>query len=146
MLEHKKNIGTVVTGVIGEDVHIVGIRIMEYALGDSGFNVVPLGSQVTQEEFVGAAMETQANALLISSLSGHAETLIPGLRKKCTASGLENILIYLGGYLMVGKETEWDHIEKKFKAMGIDRIFPPGTSPTDAIKKLKIDLSEKQGK
>ena len=43
-----KEIGTVVLGVIGEDVHIVGARILEYALSDYGFKVVSLGAQVSQ--------------------------------------------------------------------------------------------------
>jgi methanogenic corrinoid protein MtbC1 len=35
---------TLVTGVIGEDVHIMGIRIVEHALRDAGFKIVSLGS------------------------------------------------------------------------------------------------------
>ena len=64
-----KVIGTVVLGVIGEDVHIVGARILEYALNDSGFNVISLGAQVSQEEFLDAAIETNADAILISSFN-----------------------------------------------------------------------------
>ena len=36
--------GTVVTGVIGEDVHIIGIRIVEHALRARGIqDCLPLG-------------------------------------------------------------------------------------------------------
>jgi methylaspartate mutase sigma subunit len=132
--------GTVVTGVIGDDVHIVGVRILEYALGQAGFKVVPLGSQVSQKEFVGAAIETNADAIFISSLSGHAEGLVPGLREKCVEAGRTGILLYLGGYLFVG-ETPWEGVEKKFKEMGIDRVYPPNTSPTRAIEDLESDIS-----
>ncbi|MGI6317741.1 MAG: cobalamin-dependent protein [Dethiobacteria bacterium] len=55
--------GTVVTGVIGEDVHIVGIRIIEQALNDNGFKVSSMGAQVSQEEFINAALETNADAI-----------------------------------------------------------------------------------
>ena len=72
MTNEKGSKRTVVTGVIGEDVHVVGIRILEYALGEAGFKVIPLGSQVSQKEFIDAAIETNADAILISSLSGHA--------------------------------------------------------------------------
>lgn len=133
---HKR---TVVTGVIGEDVHVVGIRILEYALGQAGFKVVALGSQVSQKEFIDAALETGADAILISSLSGHAETLIPGLREKCVEAGLTDVLLYLGGYLLVG-EMAWEAAEKKFKEMGIDRVYPPGTSPRLAIADLEADI------
>jgi methylaspartate mutase sigma subunit len=135
--------GTVVTGVIGDDVHVVGVRILEYALGEAGFRVVPLGSQVSQKEFIGGAIETNADAILISSLSGHAEALVPGLREKCLEAGLNDILLYLGGYLFVG-ETEWNGVEKKFKEMGIDRVYPPGTSLTRAIADLEADISARR--
>jgi len=61
--------GTLVTGVIGEDVHVVGIRILEYALGEAGFRVVSFGSQISQKEVVEAAIEVNADAILVSSLS-----------------------------------------------------------------------------
>ena len=55
---------TVVIGVIGADVHAVGNRIIEYALSQAGFNVVNLGVMVSQKEFVDAAIETNAKAIL----------------------------------------------------------------------------------
>ena len=131
--------GTVVTGVIGEDVHIVGIRILEYALGEAGFKVVPLGSQVSQKEFVEAAIEVNADAILISSLSGHAETLVPGLKEKCVEANLSDVLLYLGGYLLVG-ETVWEVVEKKFKGLGLNRVYPPGISPTQVMADLEVDI------
>jgi methylaspartate mutase sigma subunit len=143
MGENNASKGTVVTGVIGEDVHIVGIRILEYALGDAGFKVVPLGSQVSQKEFIEAAIEANGDAILVSSLSGHAETLVPGLREKCIEAGLSDLLVYLGGYLLVG-EMAWDAVEKKFRAMGIDRVYPPGTSPNRVITDLEADIASRR--
>ncbi|HUJ69728.1 MAG TPA: methylaspartate mutase subunit S [Syntrophorhabdales bacterium] len=131
---------TVITGVIGEDVHVVGIRILEYALGEAGFKVVALGSQVSQKEFVEAALEANGDAILVSSLSGHAATLIPGLKEKCIEAGLENVLLYLGGFLQVG-EMAWESAEAKFKEMGMDRVYPPGTSPKKVIADLEADIS-----
>jgi methylaspartate mutase sigma subunit len=142
-MSDNKSKGIVVTGVIGEDVHVVGVRILEYALGQAGFKVVPLGSQVSQKEFIGGAVEANADAILISSLSGHAEALIPGLREKCVEAGLKDIIIYLGGYLLVG-EMEWESAEKKFKAMGIDRVYPPSTSPALAIAHLETDIAARR--
>jgi methylaspartate mutase sigma subunit len=143
MSDDTKSKGTVITGVIGEDVHVVGIRILEYALGEAGFRVVPLGSQVSQKEFIGGAIEANADAILVSSLSGHAESLVPGLREKCLEAGLNDILIYVGGYLLVG-EMAWDEVERKFKAMGIDRVYPPSTSPTRAIADLEADIGNRK--
>ena len=67
----KENINIII-GTIGIDIHSWGMRILEYALRDAGFNVVSLGVQVSQQEFIDAARETNAAAILISSLGGHA--------------------------------------------------------------------------
>ncbi len=75
--------GTVVTGVIGDDVHVIGLRLMEYALLQSGFKVVSLGPLASQREFIDAAIETAADALFVSSLNGHGEMHMPGLRGAC---------------------------------------------------------------
>lgn len=128
-----------VMGVIGADVHSVGNKILEYAFREAGFEVVNLGVMVTQEEFVKAAVETDADAILVSSLYGHGEIDCPGLREKCDEAGLENIPLYIGGNLVVGK-TPFDEVEEKFKAMGYSRVYPPGTLPDVSIADLKKDL------
>jgi len=131
---------TVVTGVIGEDVHITGIRILEHALRSSGINVVSLGIHNFDDDFVNAAIETNADALLISSLAGHAKMLVEGLRSKCIEAGLDEVLLYLGGQLVVEKK-EWPEVEKMFLQMGFSRIYPPFTTPEPIVVDLKTDLS-----
>ena len=143
MKDGNESQGTLLTGVIGEDVHIIGIRILEYALTQAGFKVVPLGSQVSQKEFVEAAIESKADAIMVSSLSGHAESLVPDFREKCIEASLNDILIYLGGYLLIG-ETPWETVVNRFQGMGIDRIYPPGTSPAKVIPDLKADISARR--
>jgi len=64
---------TVILGVIGSDAHVVGITILEQALEAAGFDVVNLGVQSSQEEFVEAASANDAEAVLVSSLYGHAK-------------------------------------------------------------------------
>ena len=135
--------GTVVTGVIGEDVHIVGIRIIEHALNDYGFKVHSLGAQVSQEEFINAALETDADAILVSSFSGHAEILVRSFREKCMEAGLGDIILYIGGSLLISEER-WDEVEKKFKGLGFNRVYPPGTSPTKAVQDLIEDISQRR--
>jgi methylaspartate mutase sigma subunit len=143
MRDNNASKGTLVTGVIGEDVHIIGIRVLEYALGEAGFKVVPLGSQVSQKEFIEAAIEVNADAILVSSLSGHAEALVPGLREKCIEAGLNKVLLYLGGYLLVG-EMPWEGVEKKFRELGFDRVYPPGISLTQVFADLETDISSRR--
>lgn len=132
--------GTLVLGVIGADIHNIGITILATALRACGFKVVSLGILVSQEEFVQAATETAADAILVSSLCGHGELDCPGLRDKCTEAGLGNILLYVGGNIVVGKQ-EWDQVEAKFKAMGYDRAYAPGTTPQRFLEDLTADLA-----
>ncbi len=128
-----------VIGVIGADVHAVGIRILEYAFREAGFEVTNLGVMVSQEEFIGAAIETGADAIVVSSLYGHGELDCRGLREKCDEAGLVGILLYIGGNIVVGKQ-DFSDVEKRFHEMGFDRAFPPGTTPEEAIHWLKKDL------
>ncbi len=130
---------TIVLGVIGADVHAVGNQILEFAYTNAGFNVVNLGVMVSQEEFINAAVETNARAIIVSSLYGHGELDCRGLREKCAEMGYGDILLYAGGNLVVGK-VDFAETEKIFKSMGFDRVYPPGTTPEQGIEDLKSDL------
>lgn len=132
-MEMKKKL---VLGVIGADVHAVGNKILYHAFTDAGFDVVNLGVMVSQEEFIDAAVETGADAIIVSSLYGHGELDCRGLREKCDEAGLNGILLLVGGNLVVGKQP-FDEVEKRFLAMGFDRVFPPGSDPQDGVKALK---------
>ena len=72
-----------VIGVIGADVHAVGISILEHAFTGAGFEVINLGVMVSQEEYISAAIETNADGIMVSSLYGHGELDCRGLRDKC---------------------------------------------------------------
>ena len=126
---------TIVTGVIGADVHAVGNKILTYALEQAGFNVVNLGVMVSQEEYIEAAIETKADAILVSSLYGHGEIDFNGLREKCNEAGLKDIPLLAGGNLVVGKQN-FEDVEKRFTAMGFTKVYPPGTSIDTTISDL----------
>lgn len=134
--------GTVVTGVIGEDVHIIGIRVLEHALTQAGFKVVSLGIHTSQEDFMDAAKETKADAILVSSLAGHARITASGLRDKCIEAGLRDIRLYIGGMLAVD-EPKWEDTQKTFREMGFDRVYPPSTLPGQVIADLETDIDDK---
>jgi methylaspartate mutase sigma subunit len=130
---------TIVLGVIGSDCHAVGNKILDYSLTDAGFNVVNIGVLSPQEDFINAAVETNADAILVSSLYGHGEIDCRGMREKCDEAGLKDILLYVGGNIVVGKQ-KWEDVHKRFKDMGFDRVYPPGTSVETSIHDLKEDL------
>lgn len=130
---------TIVLGVIGSDCHAVGNKILDHTLTEAGFNVVNIGVMSPQEDFINAAIETNADAILVSSLYGHGEIDCRGLREKCDEVGLRDILLYVGGNIVVGKQN-WEDVHKKFIDMGFDRVYVPGTSTDTAIRDLEQDL------
>ena len=127
---------TIVTGVIGADVHAVGNKILAFALEQAGFKVINLGVMVSQEEYIEAALETNADAILVSSLYGHGEIDCSGLREKCDEAGLKNIPLLAGGNLVVGKQN-FEEVEKRFLYMGFTRVYPPGTAVETSIADLQ---------
>lgn len=129
----------VVLGVIGTDVHAVGNKIMDFAFTNAGFDVVNLGVMVSQEEFIEAAIESNAKAILVSSLNGHGELDCNGLREKCNEAGLKGIKLYTGGNLVIGK-VDHDEIISRFKAMGYDGVYPSTIPIEVAIKDIKAEL------
>jgi methylaspartate mutase sigma subunit len=135
--EHKQK--TLITGVIGSDTHIVGNRILSMALEKAGYKVVSLGALTPAHEFVKAAVETAADAILISSLYGQGELDCRGFRDLCIEAGLGDILIYVGGNLVVGKQP-WSDVEQRFLTMGFDRAFPPGTRTDEVLSVLARDF------
>jgi len=132
---------TIVIGVIGADVHAVGNKIIEYTLTKSGYNVVNIGVLSSQEDFINAAIETNADLIMVSSLYGHGEIDCRGMRNKCIESGIENILLYVGGNIVVGKQ-DFVEVKARFIEMGFNRIYPPGTSIDEALKDIQTDLGE----
>jgi len=133
---------TVVLGVLGVDAHVVGNKIMEYALRKEGFKVVNLGTFVTQEDFIKAAIETNADAVLVGSLCGHGELDCRGFRDNCIEAGKGDIHLVVGGNLVVGKQ-DWEDVKKRFEGMGFNRVYPPGVSPKVVVEDLREDLQRK---
>ena len=128
-----------ILGVIGADVHAVGNKILYHAFTEAGFEVTNLGVMVSQDEFIDSAIETNADVIIVSSLYGHGELDCQGMRDKCVERGLDDILLYVGGNIVVGKQP-FEDVEKRFKAMGFNRVFGPGTAPETAIEALNEDL------
>ena len=136
-MEEKKK--TLVVGVIGADVHAVGNQILSYAFREAGFNVINLGVMVSQEEYIEAAIESDADCIVVSSLYGHGELDCQGFRDKCDEAGLIGIPLYVGGNIVVGKQN-FEEVKKRFEAMGFNRVFEPGTTPEEGIEALREDL------
>jgi methylaspartate mutase sigma subunit len=129
----------VVIGVIGDDIHVVGNRIMQLALEESGFRVFNLRTRNRPEQFCQAAVESNAHAVLVSSLNGEGEHWCADFRRRFDEVGLTNILLYVGGNVVVGNRPGGD-VETLFKRYGFDRVYHHQPDISVAIRHLREDL------
>lgn len=134
--------GSVVLGTVGSDAHVVGITLLEHALREAGFDVHNLGAQTPQADFVDAAEETEADAVLVSSLYGHAEQDCDGLHERLRAADLDPVT-YIGGNLAVG-QTDFETVRKRFRRLGFDRVFPAEADFDDVVETLLNDVGESE--
>lgn len=130
---------TIILGVIGSDCHAVGNKILDYEFTAAGFNVVNIGVLSPQEDFINAAIETGASAILVSSLYGHGEIDCRGMRAKCDEAGLNHVPLYIGGNLVIGK-MPFLEVESKFKEMGFERVYPASIVLKKAISEISEDI------
>ena len=87
-------------------------------------------------------IETGAEAILVSSIYGHGEIDCQGFRGRCIERGIGEILLYIGGNLVVGKR-EFSTVEALFQDMGFDRVFKPSVDLVEVADLLKSDIRKK---
>lgn len=137
----------VVIGTIGADAHMIGAWVLTRALREAGFGVAFLGAVVPQADFVEAAVETGAAAILVSSMYGMGLIDCEGLRDRCVEAGLKDIVLYAGGTVAAPLELEnnWPEIERRFAAIGFDRVFKNTVTTSEVIRILREDLAVRSG-
>lgn len=112
----------VVTGVIGNDIHVVANRLMDLSLNARGYTVFNLGVNTYLEEFFDAAVETGADILLISSLNGEAEGWAREVKLlKSQYKTLDKLIMMIGGNLTVGTGNAED-IVPRYQNYGFDLV------------------------
>jgi methylaspartate mutase sigma subunit len=112
----------VVTGVVGNDIHVVANRLIELSLNARGYEVFNLGVNTYLEEFFDAVVETGAEILMISSLNGEAEGWSREVKAlKSKYKNLDNLIMMIGGNLVVGTGNAED-IVPRYKNYGFDIV------------------------
>ncbi|GAQ25260.1 D-ornithine 4,5-aminomutase subunit OraE [Tepidanaerobacter syntrophicus] len=120
----------VVAATVGEDEHSVGMReiidIKHGGLESFGFQCHYLGTSVPIEKVVDAAIEIDADAILISTIITHADIHKINMKKLndiCIEKGIRNNIILVGGGTQITNETAKD--------AGLDAGFGRGTKGID---------------
>lgn len=133
---------SVVIGTIGSDAHMIGGWVLQRAFKDEGFTVAFLGAVVPQKDFINAAIEIDADAILVSSMYGMGILDCEGFRDKCVEAGLTDIILYVGGTVAAPIELEknWPEIERRFTEIGFNRAFPNTITAAEVVQSIKKDL------
>lgn len=112
----------VVTGVVGNDIHVVANRLIDLSLQARGYEVFNLGVNTYLEEFFDAAVESGADVLMISSLNGEAEGWAREVKLlKAKYRNLDDLIMVIGGNLVVGSGNTED-IVSRYKNYGFDLV------------------------
>ena len=112
----------VVTGVVGNDIHVVANRLIDLSLRARGYEVYNLGVNTHLEEFFDAVVETGAEVLMISSLNGEAEGWGREFKPlKSKYKNLDDVIMMIGGNLVVGSGNAED-IVARYKKYGFDLV------------------------
>lgn len=130
----------IVMGVIGDDIHVVGNRIIQLALEESGCRVFNLRTRNRPEHFCQAALEVNAHAIFVSSLNGEGEYWCAGFRARLREIGMGDVLLYVGGNVVVGNRPESEVIAL-FRSYGFDRVYHQRPDIGPAIEDLFRDLT-----
>jgi len=117
----------------GLDGHDRGAKVIARALRDAGMEVVYTGLRQTPEQIVSAALQEDADVVGLSILSGAHNHIAPRLMELLKASGLDDVLVVIGGIIP-------DVDVPRLHEMGIKGVFLPGTPMKDIIEFINANV------
>ena len=120
----------VVLAKVGLDGHDRGIKVVARALRDAGMHVIYAGLWQTPEAVARVVADEDADWLGLSLLSGAHLTLVPRVIEAMRALGASGVGLMVGGII---PEADVPRLE----AMGVARVFGPGTSLDEIVAFLK---------
>ena len=121
----------------GLDGHDRGAKVVAACLRDAGMEVVYTGLRQTPEMIVNAAIQEDADAIGLSSLSGAHMTLFSRVMELLRAQGADSILLFGGGVMP-------DADVKKLNELGVGRLFGPGTDTHAIVDYLNQEVPKRR--
>jgi methylmalonyl-CoA mutase C-terminal domain/subunit len=125
----------VLVAKVGLDGHDRGAKVIATALRDAGMEVIYTGLRQTPEMVVAAALQEDVDAIGVSILSGAHNTVFPKIIQLMKEKGMSDVLLTGGGII---PEDDMDTLN----AMGVGKLFPPGTSTAVIADYIKAWVKE----
>jgi methylmalonyl-CoA mutase C-terminal domain/subunit len=110
----------------GLDGHDRGAKIVARALRDAGMEVIYAGLRQTPEMVVHAAVQEDVDVIGLSIHSGAHNYILKRVVELLKQQDAEDIVLVVGGIIP-------DRDVGPLRGLGIDAIFPPGTTTTEII-------------
>jgi methylmalonyl-CoA mutase C-terminal domain/subunit len=117
----------------GLDGHDRGAKVIARALRDGGIEVIYTGLHQTPDMIVTAAIQEDVQAIGLSILSGAHMTLFGAVLDLLRERGIDDIVVFGGGII-----PEEDM--QPLAAMGVAKVFTPGTPTDEVVEWVKAHL------
>lgn len=119
----------------GLDGHDRGAKIIASSLRDAGMEVIYTGLRQTPEMIVNAALQEDVDAIGISILSGAHMTVFGRILELMKAKNMDDVLLTGGGIIP-------DEDMQELSALGVGKLFAPGTNTADIASYIKNWVAE----
>ncbi len=119
----------------GLDGHDRGAKIVARALRDAGMEVIYAGLRQTPEMVVQAAIQEDVDVIGLSIHSGAHNYILERIVELLKEHDAEDIGLIVGGIIP-------DRDVERLRGLGIDAIFPPGTTTTEIIEFIRQRMGE----
>ena len=119
----------------GLDGHDRGAKIVARALRDAGMEVIYAGLRQTPEMVVQAAIQEDVDVIGLSIHSGAHNYILERIVELLKEHDAQDIGLVVGGIIP-------DRDVESLRGLGIDAIFPPGTTTTEIIEFIRQRMGE----
>lgn len=120
----------VLVAKVGLDGHDRGAKVIATALRDAGMEVIYTGLRQTAEMVVQAALQEDVDAIGVSILSGAHNTVFPKIIALMKEKNMDDVLLTGGGIIPAPDMAA-------LEAMGVGRLFAPGTPTTEIAQYIR---------
>ncbi|MGD2270405.1 MAG: cobalamin B12-binding domain-containing protein [Desulfobacterales bacterium] len=113
----------------GLDGHDRGAKIVALALRDAGMEVIYSGLHQTLDQILQTAIQEAVDVVGLSIMSGAHIPICQQLLKMMKEQGIEDVRVVVGG-VIPSRDVQ------KLKKMGVQGVFPGGTSFDEIAKSI----------